>query len=91
MMGVMGQDSAHPEGVPDRCSECGIAAAAIISWESHTSWHAGTDHADDRAVVVDFLAQVDAAALSQAALELDPSGDPIVNALRVLTDLAGRP
>lgn len=86
MMDAMGHDQPQREGVPDRCSECGVAAAAIVDWSAHTAWHAGTE-APDGAVIVAFLEGVDPALLEQAVLELD-ADQPIAAALTVLKQLA---
>lgn len=65
------------------CGECGVV---VVDVEKHTSWHAGTDgiEVDRRAIVLDFLEGIDPAELSRAALNVDPTKDPVAVMLDVL-------
>ena len=79
-----------PQAEPQIAGTCGECGAIIGSVTLHTEWHAGADRADDRQAILLFLESVDPGELSQAALNLNPDGDPIGNALQVLRDLAAR-
>ena len=70
---------------PPTCGECG---ALIGDVTAHTAWHAGADRADLRGEILGFLDSIDPAQLAQAALDLNPDGDGIANALAVLKQLA---
>jgi hypothetical protein len=85
----MAATDAHAKGVPDRCSECGIAAAAIVDWAAHTAWHAGDAATDLASAVAEFLDGIDPQELSTAALEHDPD-DPIGSALTLIRQAAAR-